>query len=582
MAYESASHVKTLLEKKEAYVNQVLVLFKSYIDYNKRNAIADNRPEYCRISESIENVLNKGNPEELEFICKSIQPKSSKNKSPKRPISQSNSLEKVKAEPIPPNSDSNAINQIAQSNNANQQNVQNTESNLTRPEQSSEPESTKEIPSSTTNKELNNEPEFTNEMPSSTTNKEQNNEPEPTSEIILLDSPDNNTDVEIVDHNSTNSKTTEPICSEFIEPSESLIEPFSGLDNTVDDLSVNQTLSKSCSEFDNTSNIGSSSELSFNSSFNSENDKFQIKDCFVSLESRDLIISNYQTKRSRNTEDDNNINRNSKSRRVKKQANNSECSKSFEEEDFSLSKRRLTDPKVGLEIILDKVMTDMLLVDETEIFWKPVSAKEVPDYYKIIKKPIDLTIIRDRVKAFHYKDRHEFLFDIELIHSNSVLYNGACHIITFYAEKIVDECKGKMKEYDVELTKLEKLINPLLSDDPINGLNYILMQVLENNVLKVKTARAFWEPVNPKTYPDYYDLIKNPIDLEQINKKLIKKMYKSKEMFIRDLAQLKSNCVQYNGECSSYTKIAKKLLDACRTGFNTHRETIENLENQME
>ena len=59
-------------------------------------------------------------------------------------------------------------------------------------------------------------------------------------------------------------------------------------------------------------------------------------------------------------------------------------------------------------------------------------------------------------------------------------------------------------------------------------------------------------------------------------------MYKSKEMFIRDLAQLKSNCVQYNGECSSYTKIAKKLLDACRTGFNTHRETIENLENQME
>lgn len=216
---------------------------------------------------------------------------------------------------------------------------------------------------------------------------------------------------------------------------------------------------------------------------------------------------------------------------------------------------------------------------------------------------MDLTLIRDRIKEFHYKTRSEFLADIELLHSNSVLYNGACHIITFYAEKIVEVCKNKIEEFDIELNKLEKLINPLLDENPINRLNYILRLVLEDNVLRVKKATAFWEPVNPKTYPDYYELISNPIDLAQITKvspdlmnmlislylinlllkNLNKKVYKSKESFIKDFTLLKENCVQYNGEKSSYTKIAKKLVEACKHGCNIeHRNIIENLENEIE
>tara|TARA_R110002003_G_scaffold48_26_gene4178 strand:+ start:15699 stop:19763 length:4065 start_codon:yes stop_codon:yes gene_type:complete len=51
-------------------------------------------------------------------------------------------------------------------------------------------------------------------------------------------------------------------------------------------------------------------------------------------------------------------------------------------------------------------------------------------------------------------------------------------------------------------------------------------------------------------YPDYYQLIKNPICMNQIKKKINKKEYQSAKQFRQDLGLLCNNCRQYNEDTS--------------------------------
>uniref|UniRef100_A0A2D4M1Q6 Bromo domain-containing protein n=1 Tax=Micrurus spixii TaxID=129469 RepID=A0A2D4M1Q6_9SAUR len=49
---------------------------------------------------------------------------------------------------------------------------------------------------------------------------------------------------------------------------------------------------------------------------------------------------------------------------------------------------------------------------------------QVPDYYDIIKKPIALNIIREKVNKCEYKVALEFIEDVELMFSNCFEYNA--------------------------------------------------------------------------------------------------------------------------------------------------------------
>lgn len=52
------------------------------------------------------------------------------------------------------------------------------------------------------------------------------------------------------------------------------------------------------------------------------------------------------------------------------------------------------------------------------------SFQVVPDYYKIIQRPMDLQTIRDNLRQKKYQSREEFLSDVNQIVENSALYNG--------------------------------------------------------------------------------------------------------------------------------------------------------------
>ncbi len=196
-------------------------------------------------------------------------------------------------------------------------------------------------------------------------------------------------------------------------------------------------------------------------------------------------------------------------------------------------------------------------------FLLPVNSKKVPDYYKIVKKPIDLQTIRTRINDKVYKNRASFLDDLQLLIENSVLYNGSNSPITTSAETLYATCQQKLEEKKDKLMRLEKAINPLLDENSLIALNYLFNQIYDNHIMNVENAFAFLKPVNKAKYKDYYEVVKIPIDLETIKNKINYKKYKSREDFISDFDLLYNNCLTYNGPDNSYTNTAQKLLSVC-------------------
>lgn len=48
----------------------------------------------------------------------------------------------------------------------------------------------------------------------------------------------------------------------------------------------------------------------------------------------------------------------------------------------------------------------------------------MPDYYKIVQRPMDLQTIRENLRQKKYQSREEFLADVNQIVENSTVYNG--------------------------------------------------------------------------------------------------------------------------------------------------------------
>jgi len=76
---------------------------------------------------------------------------------------------------------------------------------------------------------------------------------------------------------------------------------------------------------------------------------------------------------------------------------------------------------------------------------------------------------------------------------------------------------------------------------------------------KEKSAWAFLEPVNKEVVPDYFDIIKSPIDIRTIEKNLNQGLYTSKKMFKEDVLRVFKNAREYNNVNTVYYKCANEL-----------------------
>jgi transcription initiation factor TFIID subunit 1 len=60
-------------------------------------------------------------------------------------------------------------------------------------------------------------------------------------------------------------------------------------------------------------------------------------------------------------------------------------------------------------------------------------------------------------------------------------------------------------------------------------------------------------PVNKKAVKDYYEIIKQPMDLETMTAKIKGRKYHSREEFLHDMELIYRNSLQFNGETNEFT-----------------------------
>ncbi|KAG8190490.1 hypothetical protein JTE90_006664 [Oedothorax gibbosus] len=154
------------------------------------------------------------------------------------------------------------------------------------------------------------------------------------------------------------------------------------------------------------------------------------------------------------------------------------CIKKFSEEEEKLMELEkainplLDSAQVAFSFLLETVITDELKsVPESWPFHKPVDKRTAKGYYTLVKNPMDLDSLIRNCKSHKYKNRASFLNDVELIHSNSVIFNGATSQFTKIARDIVNACQVSLEMYAEQFEKLESGIREMEAANPNSNHN---------------------------------------------------------------------------------------------------------------
>lgn len=120
----------------------------------------------------------------------------------------------------------------------------------------------------------------------------------------------------------------------------------------------------------------------------------------------------------------------------------------------------LDNDQIAFSYIIKTIVSEKLkTISDSWTFHKPVNKKQVKHYYDIIKKPMDLDTLENNAATHKYKSREKFLADVELIHENSIKFNGIDSTFTKKSAQIVQIARSAIEEYEAQLIDLEKSIN---------------------------------------------------------------------------------------------------------------------------
>ncbi|EWC48248.1 hypothetical protein DRE_02352 [Drechslerella stenobrocha 248] len=124
----------------------------------------------------------------------------------------------------------------------------------------------------------------------------------------------------------------------------------------------------------------------------------------------------------------------------------------------------------------------------------------------------------------------------------------------------IDAKRERVVVSDMELRNLmsevKKNRSKWASEDKIGQEE--LYEAAEKVVLELRAqtehSTAFLNRVNKREAPDYFNIIKHPMDLGTVMKKLKQLAYKSKKEFVEDVNLIWQNCLQYNADPKHYLR----------------------------
>ncbi|XP_046678722.1 protein polybromo-1 isoform X3 [Homalodisca vitripennis] len=212
------------------------------------------------------------------------------------------------------------------------------------------------------------------------------------------------------------------------------------------------------------------------------------------------------------------------------------------------------------------------------MFMEKPSKKLYPDYYKVIDQPIDMLTIEANIKAEKYQSEEEVLNDFKLMFSNCKQYNEEGSMIYEDAIKLQKVLMDRVKELG-PLTNdiiMKKTTPRTLTPKPRKVITSSITTCSNSHYAKMRTFfNTIKDYRDPKTnrqlslifnrlpskieYPDYYEVIKKPINMEQIAQKLKIGLYDNLDELYTDFVLMFDNACKYNEPDSQIYKDALML-----------------------
>jgi Bromodomain len=110
-------------------------------------------------------------------------------------------------------------------------------------------------------------------------------------------------------------------------------------------------------------------------------------------------------------------------------------------------------------------------------------------------------------------------------------------------------------------SKLNELKDDCRPPVPITINKDVCTRVLEA-IRTHDCAGPFLQPINPAELeiPNYFEIIKNPMDLGTVQKRLKAGYYRTNEEFATDTRLIFENCITFNGVGPGVSRMAKQLM----------------------
>ncbi|XP_023319103.1 protein polybromo-1 isoform X2 [Trichogramma pretiosum] len=217
----------------------------------------------------------------------------------------------------------------------------------------------------------------------------------------------------------------------------------------------------------------------------------------------------------------------------------------------------------------------------SEFFWTLPSKQLYADYYKMIKNPISLLQIRKKIKNGDYDTVNEVAADMNLVFENAKKYNVHTSRLYKFAvklQKVMQEKVQELSELDPESEseeeseihshpRLMKRASNLLTrgkykdNIPLKKRLHKLVKCVVEHLTEDgrQPIMMFLEKPSKRDYPDYYQVIAEPMDMLTIESNIKSEKYHTDAELVQDLKLMFKNCKQYNEVGSQIYDDAKML-----------------------